>query len=83
LENERLQSTADLNPEPACWFMAQIDVYEPKHVKTDFAGVLPEPLDEARFVGRWTYDFTREMKRLPTRDERRKHARGERVMVAA
>lgn len=83
LENERIQSTADLNPEPACWFMAQIDVYEPKHVKTDFAGILPQPLDEPRYVGRWCYDYVRATGTIPTREQRRQHARGERVMVAA
>lgn len=83
LENERLQSTADLNPEPACWFMAQIDVYEPKHVKTDFAGVLDKPLDEPRYVGRWCYDYIRATGTIPTREQRRQHASGQRVMVAA
>lgn len=39
------------------------------HKRTTFAGYLERPLDEPRPVCRWTYDFVRAHRRLPSRDE--------------
>jgi len=76
-ENERYQSNADLNPKPGCWVMARIEVFEESHRTSDLNGLFDEP----KPICRWVYDFSRALNRLPSRDECRKHARGERVMV--
>ena len=70
-------------PEPAkaeCWIMRQrADVFEESAHKSDLNGLLDEP----RHVCAWVYKFARENAVLPTREQCRAHASGNRVMVKA
>lgn len=73
-EWEQDRSTRVASDPPFCW-LAQVrygmvwdELWTVEH-RTDFAGVLPERLDEPRPVCQFVYLFTRRMKRLPTRDE--------------
>lgn len=80
LENQRYQDSSDLNPPEECWVMRQrADVFEAKAHKSDLWGLL----DEARPVCAWVYKFVDNNRVLPTREQCRAHARGERVMIAA
>jgi hypothetical protein len=80
LENERYQDDKDLNPPGECWVMRQrADVFEAKAHKSDLWGLLDEP----RNVSAWVYKFADKNRVLPTREQCRAHARGERVMIAA
>lgn len=72
---DALRSDEDLTPEPGCWAMARVDVWEPVHRKTFVGG-------EERALGRFAYDFTRRAGRLPTIEECRAHAEGRRIHLA-
>ncbi|HEV2071090.1 MAG TPA: hypothetical protein VGR26_14970 [Acidimicrobiales bacterium] len=74
---EQLASDEDLNPEPGCWAMARLRVWEPVHRTSDVGG----KLSEARPLGLWAYRFVRIAGRLPTVEECRAHAAGRRVRV--
>lgn len=64
---------------PGCALMAAVDSWEPVWRTTDLGGLLPE----ARPIGRWVYDFATKTGRIPTLDERRRHATGQRVRIEA
>jgi hypothetical protein len=51
------------------------------HRQTTFTGVLERPWPEPQWVARWTYDFVRAQRRLPTEDEMRQYLSTGRVMV--
>lgn len=76
---DNLRSTADLTEPEQCYVAAVIcklpfdPTWEHRLRTTDFAGYLPHPWDEPRKVCRWTYDFVRARRRLPTPDEMRQH----------
>lgn len=73
LAAERLQAPTGLSP--AYDWVAQSaglpfdERWAEIHKRTTFAGYLERPLDEPRAVCRWTYDFVRTHRRLPTKDE--------------
>jgi hypothetical protein len=81
-EARNLQAQVLTEPRPECWVLRQrADVYEEARNKTDLGGLL----DEARHVSRWVQDYCRAngFKELPTREQCRAHARGDRVMMKA
>lgn len=81
-EARNLQARIDGTPKAECFVMRQrADVFEEAAHKTDFKTVLDVPLDEPRWVSAWVYKFTRENRVLPTREQCRAHARGDRVMM--
>lgn len=63
--------------EVGCWVMARIGVHEPMHRTSTLGGLL----DVERPLGRWAYDFAREVGRLPTADECQTHAEGHAVVL--
>lgn len=72
---------------PFCW-VAQVvnelpfdEAWAKIHARTQFVGVLSPAWPSKRPVCRWTYDFVREWKRLPTRDEMLAHLRSGTVRV--
>ena len=72
--------------EPGCWVMKAIaregpGWWEPVHLTTDCADHLEVPLDRPRPLGQWAYRFIRDHGRLPTLEERRRHAAGLKVRV--
>jgi hypothetical protein len=53
------------NAEVGCWVLARVGHHEPTYATSTLNGLL----DVERPVGRWAYDFAREVGRLPTLDE--------------
>ena len=71
---DRLRDLSDLPDAPQC-YIAQVinelpwdEAWTP-WCRTNFAGKLPQPLDEERPVSRWGRDFVLHWRRFPTRDE--------------
>lgn len=63
-----------------CAIMRRLaDDFEVTLCTSDLGGLLPEPLP----VCRWVYDFARSKGRLPSKQEAKQHALGQRVMVKA
>jgi hypothetical protein len=73
---DAVRSDDDLTPEPGCWAMARVDVWEPIHRKTFHGG-------EERALGRFAYDFLRRTGRLPSLPECKAHAEGRRIHLDA
>lgn len=79
-ECRNLQAQVPEPQKPECWVMRQrADVFEESVHKSDLDGLLTEP----RHVCRWVRDFAKANAMLPTREQCRAHARGDRVMVSA
>lgn len=79
-ECRNLQAQVKTEPKPECWVMRQrADVFEEAKSKTDLGGLLDEP----RHVSRWVQDYVTRIGVLPTREQCRQHARGDRVMISA
>lgn len=79
-EARNLQAQGPINEKPECHIMRQrADVYEEARSKTDLDGLLDEP----RHCSEWVYRFVKANGVLPTREQCRAHARGDRVMVSA
>lgn len=76
---DRLTDDSDLNPEPGCWAMARVGVYEPAHVMSDAKGAIAEP----RPWGRWAHDYVLATGQVPTVEQCRDHAEGRRVKLKA
>lgn len=76
---DRLSDDRDLNPEPGCWAMQRIGHWEPVHRTSDVGGRLKEP----KPLGRWAYDVTVALGRVPTPEECRARAEGRRVRLRA
>lgn len=60
-----------------CWAMARIGHWEPIHRTTVHVN------SQAYALGRWAYDFVRNVGRLPTVDECERHSRGQQVRMPA
>jgi hypothetical protein len=60
-----------------CWAMARIGHWEPIHRYTVHVN------GQAYALGRWAYDFTRNVGRLPTVAECERHSRGQQVRMPA
>lgn len=73
----KLQDATDLpEPDTACWALARIGSWEPATYSVVVDG-------EPRKLGSWAYKFHRSNRRLPTLDECKRHARGEKIYVKA
>ncbi len=76
---DRLTDDSDLDPEPQCWAMKRIGVFEPAIVTSDAKGAIKEP----KPWGRWAYDFALATGEPPTLEQCRAHAEGRRVRLKA
>jgi hypothetical protein len=80
LECRNLQAQVPTAAKAECFVLRQrADVYEEARSKTDLGGLLNEP----HHVSRWVQDFVKANGQLPTREQCRAHARGDRVMISA
>jgi hypothetical protein len=75
---EALRSTKDVADSPQCYIASVVhqlpwdEAWTPFRA-TDFDTYLPHKFDEPRKVCRWTYEFVRRWRRLPSEDEMRQY----------
>lgn len=78
LKFDKLRSTTDVADSPQCYIASVVhqlpwdDAWTPFRA-TDFDTYLPFKFDEPRKVCRWSYEFVRRWRRLPTDQEMRQY----------
>lgn len=76
---DNLASDQDLNPDPMCWAMARVGVFEPAITFSDAKGAMNEP----KHWGRWALDYALATGQAPTPEQCRAHAEGRKVRLKA